>query len=210
MSDKDASNLLNENVSENTSTADLAKVLESIVSSNHETMLAFNEAMGRREELSIRIGKRTTQILRFGIMSILLISGLMFFLIQSLSKHIDTMAGNITQISTTMDNMDRSFTVVTQQLQSVNTTMGGLNDYIATMSQDIHSVPQMTVTMSKLQQSIDVMSQSINTMNGDMHALNYSTSGINQQFSTLIKQMGVMSYDVNQMSRPMKYFPFPD
>lgn len=194
----------------NISTADLARVLESIVTSNHETMLAFNEAMGRREELSVRIGKRTTQILRFGIMSILLISGLMFFLIQSLSKHIDTMASNITHISETMGNMDQSFMIVTKQLHRMDNTMSGLNQHIETMSQDIHSVPQMTVTMTKLQHSVDTMSQSINSMTGDMRALNYNTSGINQQFSTLIQQMGEMSYDVNQMSRPMKFFPFPD
>lgn len=189
---------------------DIAKVLETIIANNHETMLAFNEAMSKREALSIRIGKRTTQILRFGIMSILMISGLMFFLIQSLSKHIDTMASNITHISTTMGNMDQSFTLVTQQLTRMDTTMSGLNQYVKVMSQDIHTVPQMTITMHKLQKSIDTVNVSMSAMTGDMRALNHSTSGINQQFSTLIQQVGTMTYDVNRMSRPMKMFPFPD
>jgi uncharacterized protein YoxC len=207
---------MNENESKNNETnaklgaKEITQVLESIVITNHDTMLAFNEAMAKREELSIRIGKRTTQILRFGIMSILMISGLLFFLIQSLSKHIDTMASNITHISTTMGNMDQSFTLVTQQLARMDTTMTKLNQQVKVMSHDIHSVPQMSTTLNTLNQSIHSMGLSMNSMTGDMGALNHSTAGINQQFSTLIRQVGGMTSDVNKMSRPMNFFPFPD
>lgn len=192
------------------STQDVANVLESITANNHQALLMFNEAMEKREALSIRIGKRTTQILRFGIMSILMISGLMFFLIQSLSKHIDTMASNITHISTTMGSMDKSFTLVTQQLARMDTTMTGLNQHVNMMSQDIHSVPQMNSTLHQLNQSVETMGRSMKSMTGDMGVLNQSTAGINQQFSTLIQQVGKMTYNVNQMSRPMKFFPFPN
>jgi methyl-accepting chemotaxis protein len=191
-------------------TEDIANVLESITANNHNALLMFNEAMAKREDLSVRIGKRTTQILRFGIISILMISGLMFFLIQSLSKHIDTMASNITHISTTMGNMDKSFTLVTQHLARMDTTMTGLNQHISVMSQDIHSVPKISSTVHKLNQSIETMGLSMRSMTGDMHVLNQSTTGINQQFSTLIQHVGTMTRDVNQMSRPMKFFPFPN
>ncbi|RTZ64324.1 MAG: hypothetical protein DSZ29_05590 [Aquificaceae bacterium] len=187
---------------------DVSKVLQTIIANNHETMLAFNDAMSKREALSIRIGKRTTQILRFGIMSILLISALMFFLIQSLSKHIDTMASNITHISATMGNMDKSFSAVTQTLNHIDNTMGGLNSHIEAMRRDIHSVPQMTKTMQVLQENVADMDTSIVNMTGDMRALNQNTSGINQQFAILIQQMRMMTHDVNRMSAPMKMFPF--
>ncbi|HIO92272.1 MAG TPA: hypothetical protein EYG68_05425 [Leucothrix mucor] len=193
---------------EGLSTEDVSKVLQTIVANNHETMLAFSNAMSKREELSVRIGKRTTQILRFGIMSILLISALMFFLIQSLSKHIDTMASNITHISATMGNMDQSFSSVTQTLTHIDRTMGGLNTHIEAMRTDIHSVPQMTATMKALQTDVGSMNIAITTMNGDLRALNHNTSGINQQFATLIQQMRMMTHDVNRMSEPMKFFPF--
>jgi uncharacterized protein YoxC len=210
MSENKSKNNLNTVKLDSVGAEDIVKVLESIVANNHETMLAFNEAMGKRENLSIRIAKRTTQILRFGIISILMISGLMFFLIQSLSKHIDTMANNITDISTTMGSMDQSFTLVTQQLARIDATMTGLNQQITVMSEDIHTVPQMSQTMHELKKSVDVMGLSMSSMTGDMRVLNHSTAGINQQFSTLIQQVGRMTSDVNQMSRPMKFFPFPD
>jgi uncharacterized protein YoxC len=210
MSENKSKNNLNTVKLDSVGAEDIVKVLESIVANNHETMLAFNEAMGKRENLSIRIAKRTTQILRFGIISILMISGLMFFLIQSLSKHIDTMANNITDISTTMGSMDQSFTLVTQQLARIDATMTGLNQQITVISEDIHTVPQMSQTMHELKKSVDVMGLSMSSMTGDMRVLNHSTAGINQQFSTLIQQVGRMTSDVNQMSRPMKFFPFPD
>jgi uncharacterized protein YoxC len=210
MSENKSKNNLNTVKLDSVGVEDIVKVLESIVANNHETMLAFNEAMGKRENLSIRIAKRTTQILRFGIISILMISGLMFFLIQSLSKHIDTMANNITDISTTMGSMDQSFTLVTQQLARIDATMTGLNQQITVISEDIHTVPQMSQTMHELKKSVDVMGLSMSSMTGDMRVLNHSTAGINQQFSTLIQQVGRMTSDVNQMSRPMKFFPFPD
>jgi hypothetical protein len=58
---------------------DVLNVFSAIVKDNRQAMAEFNQAMQRREELSIRIGRRTTQILRYGVIGMLLINGILFF-----------------------------------------------------------------------------------------------------------------------------------
>ena len=73
------------------------------------TLRNFNEGMAHREQLSIRIGRRTTQIIRFGMLSMLMLGLALFYLIFILTKdfaaitiHMDDMSGNVNQMAKPM------------------------------------------------------------------------------------------------------------
>ncbi|QTR53222.1 MULTISPECIES: hypothetical protein [Thiothrix] len=134
---------------------DVLNVFSAIVKDNRQAMAEFNQAMQRREELSIRIGRRTTQILRYGVIGMLLINGILFFLVQSLSRHIHDMSNNIQTISTNVTEMERSFKLVNQQ-------MGVMNQSIGTMQASTQYINYhlgiMTGQVGMMSQDVDKMS----------------------------------------------------
>ncbi len=87
---------------ENNNTREVAEIVESAL---HE----FNESMAHREQLSIRIGKRTTQIIRSGMISMLTLGLALFYLIfiltrdfSAITEHMDDMSGNMHQMAKPM------------------------------------------------------------------------------------------------------------
>jgi hypothetical protein len=65
-----------------TDTNHLTEAVETI----RDAMREFHSAMRFRDALTLKIGKRTTQIIRFGMIAMILITASMFYLIYTLTS----------------------------------------------------------------------------------------------------------------------------
>ncbi len=68
-------------------------------------MADFNSAMKSREELSLRIAKRTTQLIRFTLVGLVVLGLAMFFLIWTLTSNMSSITDHMSVISEDMKSM---------------------------------------------------------------------------------------------------------
>ncbi len=99
---------------ENNNTGEVAEIVGN-------ALRDFNEGISHGEQLSIRIGRRTTQIIRFGMLSMMMLGLALFYLIfiltrdfsaislqvlnkqfTDMNRSIDSMAGNMHQMAKPM------------------------------------------------------------------------------------------------------------
>ena len=128
-----------------TSTRDIALIVE-------KTMEDFHEAMRLRDELSIRIGRRTSQIIRVGAITVSLLSLAIVYLTASLNKDMSRMLLRMDVMSTSVQKMEL---------------------HVAEMSQNMQSLPTMTTSVTAMQHEMQGMNQQIHWLNGNIGSMGH-------------------------------------
>jgi methyl-accepting chemotaxis protein len=168
----------------------------------------FNEGMAHREQLSIRIGRRTTQIIRFGMLSMLMLGLALFYLIFILTKDFSAITVHMDDMSGYMSNMNQNLTAVTKTLGRVDQAMGVLNNSVLVMPALSRSVDNMDMNLGALSSDLNSVVGHLEQMNGNVLSMAASMQILNNQFVDMNRTVGHMSGNVNQMAKPMKVFPF--
>jgi len=168
----------------------------------------FRKGMEYREQLSIRIGRRTTQIIRFGMTGMAILGLALFYLIFILTKDFSDIRKHMTEMSGYMYNMERDFSIVAGSITQVHKTMLVLNDNIMVMPEMNSSVGNMDTNLGVLSTDLHSMVEQIHYMNGNVSSLASNMQLLNNQFTDMNRSVGHMSGNVNQMAKPMKIFPF--
>ena len=163
--------------SQQSNVRELAEIVEN-------TMADFNDAMRKREEMSIRIGRRTTQVVRVGAVTVALLSVAVIFLTVALKEDMARMSKQMQQMTGYMQEMNTSISAMPEMSASVQE----MNLLMQDMSVSIKAVP--------------VISTSVQRMSTDMTAMNNQVHYLNQN-------IGSMRHNVDRMASPMKVFPFP-
>jgi uncharacterized protein YybS (DUF2232 family) len=88
------------------------KTSEEMVEIVSTAMKDFRESMEMTREMSIRIGKRTTQIIRMGMLSVFILGAVMTYLITTLAGDFGRMTENMVAMTGYMESMNGSFTDV--------------------------------------------------------------------------------------------------
>lgn len=128
--------------------------VQDIAASVEKTMADFLEAMRLRDDLTVRIGKRTSQIIRVGATTVSLLSLAIVYLTISLNKDMAIMVDRMDEISNTMKQMNASMASVPVMATSVGT-----------MS---HDVTEMTRQMHYLNGNVGSMGYDVNRMSAPM------------------------------------------
>jgi methyl-accepting chemotaxis protein len=168
----------------------------------------FREGMEYREQLSIRIGRRTTQIIRFGMMGLSILGLALFYLIFILTKDFSNITTHMTAMSGHMQQMERSFIKVAGTIEQVNSTMLTLNDSITVMPALDSSVSSMDDNLGTLSSDMHALVEQIQYMNGNVANMTGNLQLLNAQFTDMNRIVGGMSGNVHDMAKPMKMFPF--
>lgn len=134
----------------NNSPRQIAEIVEN-------SLREFNEGMAHRENLSIRIGRRTTQIIRFGMTSMLMLGAALFYLIYILTSDFAVIREHMEKMSIHMSSMDSNLTSVASDIGQVQGTLTAINENITIM-------PAMNSSVSN-------MDNSLITLSGDMHSM---------------------------------------
>lgn len=143
----------NSKVTKNGKNVEYADVNE-LAASVEKTMADFLESMQLRDALTVRIGRRTSQIIRVGAITVSLLSFAIMYLTASLSKDMVRMVDRMDEISTTMQSMNTSMTSVPAMAKSVGT-----------MSRDVNV---MTQQMHYLNSNVGSMGHDVNRMSSPM------------------------------------------
>lgn len=113
-----------------------------------KTMADFLKAMQLRDDLTVRIGKRTSQIIRVGAMTVSLLSIAIMYLTASLSKDMVRMVDRMDEIAITMKSMDTS----------------------------MHSVPAMATSVGTMSRDVNVMTQQMHYLNNNVGSMGYDVN----------------------------------
>ncbi len=187
---------------ENNNTREVAEIVES-------ALREFNESMAHREQLSIRIGKRTTQIIRSGMISMLTLGLALFYLIFILTRDFSAITEYMDDMTGFMGNMDKNFVVVAGTLTRVEQTLTVLNENIAVMPALGRSVGNMDSNLGSLSTDMHSMVGQLEQMNDSVVNMASSMHILNNQIADMNRAVGSMAGNMHQMAKPMKAFPFP-
>ena len=168
----------------------------------------FRKGMEYREQLSIRIGRRTTQIIRFGMLGLSILGLALFYLIFILTKDFSNITTHMTAMSSYMQQMEASFITVAGTIGEVNDTMQTLNESITVMPALNTSVRSMDGNLGTLSTDMHALVAQIEYMNGNVANMAGNLQLLNAQFTDMNRIVGSMSGNVHDMAKPMKMFPF--
>ena len=180
---------------------EVAEIMENAM---HE----FSEAMYHREQLSIRIGRRTTQIIRFGMFGLSVLGLIMFYLLYILTADFSRITSNMESIAERMMNMDGNFATVSEDMDHLRQTLTLMNDSIAVMPLMNNTVGGINDNLGALSGDLHAMLEQIDHMNGNVGAMTGSMQLLNRQLGDMNLNVGSMSGNMHQMAKPMKMFPF--
>ncbi len=130
-------------------------LMESIAKDNRTQMADFVEAMRLERDFSIRIGRRTTQIIRFSAAALVVIGTAMMALIVTLimhmsaitermddmTAHMASMRNNFDQVATNVNNMDYKIGMINGQFGTLTHQMGYMSRDVNTMSSPMRMMP---------------------------------------------------------------------
>jgi len=180
-----------------------------------KSMVEFHEAMKKREDLSIRIGRRTTQIVRVGAVTVGLLSMAVLYLTAALNSDMSKMSEQMEAITGYMQTMNASIGTMPVMSASVQ----DMNVLMRDMSSSIRAVPVMTASMQRMTASVQKMDALLENMAGSVSAVPVMSTSVqrmsadmtamNNQIHFLNQNVGSMGYNVDRMASPMKMFPFP-
>ena len=168
----------------------------------------FRKGMEYREQLSIRIGRRTTQIIRFGMLGLSILGLALFYLIFILTKDFSNITTHMTAMSSYMQQMEASFITVAGTIGQVNDTMQTLNESITVMPALNTSVSSMDGNLGTLSTDMRALVAQIEYMNSNVANMAGNLQLLNAQFTDMNRIVGSMSGNVHDMAKPMKMFPF--
>jgi methyl-accepting chemotaxis protein len=177
-------------------------------------MRDFREGMDSSHQLSLRIGRRTTQIIRMGLFSVLALAAAMFYLISILTADFGRITDKMVIMSETMDRMESHFADVTGKLASIERSMNAMTGSVLVL-------PDINSTLVNINQNTAAMSSDIHVMGGDLGEMQTDVSTISLDLGTMDRNVGGMNAAVQNMtgsvqhmtnrvrtiSRPMEMFP---
>jgi DNA-binding protein YbaB len=180
---------------------EVAEVVES-------AMREFNEAMKLREALSIRIGRRTTQIIRFSLIGMVLLMALMFHLILTLTSNMNDITKRMNSMAVYMDNMSKNFTSVADNVKAMRFSVDGMQEHIQVMGTMNLAMVSMKDSMLKMSGDMKNMNDNMAAMQKSMGRMSMDMGNMSYQFTSLTGYVGVMEQNVDRMASPMRMMPF--
>lgn len=179
--------------------AELAGIVENAL---HE----FSEAMRHREELSIRIGRRTTQIIRFGMFGLSVLGLIMFYLLHILTTDFARITSNMEVMSGRMTNLNDNFTRVSNDIGDLRQTLtrkladfpaDQLMNNLLAASQGINKL----ANSPELHQSIVSVNQAMDSVN---RILKSPDSGASiASLHTTLDDLGSLARNLDRRVEPM-------
>lgn len=171
-------------------------------------MREFRSGMEHREQMSIRIGRRTTQIIRFGMIGMGILGLALFYLIYILTKDFAMVTVHMEDMSGYMETMQVDMATMAGDIGTMQKTIVTLNDNITVMPAMNSAVSSMDGSLVNLSGDMHSMVEQIYAMNGNVADMTSNIQLLNRQITDMNVIMGYMSGNVNQMVKPMKMFPF--
>jgi len=165
----------------------------------------FRNAMDTRSDMTIRIGRRVTFIIRTSAIAFTLIACVMLFLVTVLSTKTQNIIETIVTMNLHLDQM-------TQDMSTMGQKMTQMEGHLQSMPLLTTEIALLTGSMTRIQQRTGGISDNMVSMEKSVYRMGEDTHQINQSFQHMDYQMDAMSHEMNQISKPMRsfndFFPF--
>jgi len=113
------------------------------------------------------------------------------------------------QLINTMPVMTQSVNQMSGDMDKIQASLDNINFNISVMPVMDDSINQMSANIFDMTGNMKTINNSITTMSNDIAKINYQLNTVNQQFIGLNEQVNFMGHNINDMSKPIKYMPFP-
>jgi hypothetical protein len=164
-----------------------------------EIAVKFRQILDQRFEMQLRVARRTTAIIRIGMISLGVMAVSMLFLVLTLTYQMTPMIAAV-------QTMNAHFT-------NISNNMVTMRDAIQEMDGNVAHMPAMATEMAQMQQSVremtgsmDTLAQRMRNLDGNMAGITTSVGRMTSTFAVMNQTVSGMNYDVNRMSGPMKTF----
>jgi methyl-accepting chemotaxis protein len=178
--------------------------LQAIIGENRDIMDRLN---GTLEGLETR-QSRSTGFLWASLLVPLLLSLLLLYLIYAISSQADSLPVGLQGENARMERMEESLTLMTTNLEEIQAAMLSINGYMQAISHGIGRLHEADSPLVSMDTHMVRLSDSMGQIESTISSLNRNTGELNSTMSYVAGQLGQMTHDVNQMSKPRMMFPF--
>jgi methyl-accepting chemotaxis protein len=178
--------------------------LQAVIGENRDVMLRLNETLA-----GLNHGQsRTSGFLWASLLVPLLLSLLLLYLIYAISSQAESLPAGLQGENMRMERMEESLTLMTTNLEEIQAAMLSINGYMQAISHDIGRLHEADSPLVSMDTHMVRLSDSMGLIESSISSLNRNTGELNSTMSYVAGQLGQMTHDVNQMSKPRMMFPF--
>jgi methyl-accepting chemotaxis protein len=178
--------------------------LQAIIGKNRDIMLRLNDTL---EGLNSKQGP-APGFLWASLLVPLLLSLLLLYLIYAISSQADSLPVGLQGENARMERMEESLTLMTTNLEEIQAAMLSINGYMQAISHGIGRLHEADSPLVSMDTHMVRLSDSMGEIESTISSLNRNTGELNSTMSYVAGQLGQMTHDVNQMSKPRMMFPF--
>lgn len=189
--------------------------LRSVAEIFEQSLRDFRRAMELRDALTIRIARRTTQIIRFSMISIILLMGSVFYLLYLLNSNVTGVNQDMNHVSHHMENISNNLVLVTDNIVSLKHSVDNVNYFLSVMpsvDESIHNIEtqmaKMNVKLASIDDRMYNLSNHLDNVNQSVISIDNNMLGLSADIASLNYQFSGLGYNVNRIAAPMKFFPF--
>jgi len=158
--------------------------------------------------LSLRVGARTTQIIRMGFLSVIIVCMAMFYLVYVLGNDFGKITENMVAMSENMKNMDQHFQKVSQRMESMDTTLKNMEKHVAYMPNMSHTMTNLNGNTNHMATDMSLLRNDLTHITEEMKNMSNQVGHMNSGIHSISRSVNQMTGSVETMSRPMDFFPF--
>jgi hypothetical protein len=118
----------------------VSELMEALLKENRAHMADFLEAMRLRDDFAVRIGQRTTQIIRFSLVALVVISVALIALMLTLIVHMTNITDHMNDMTGHIAGMHSDFNQVTVSVHNMDNRLGIINNQLGSLTQDVNTM----------------------------------------------------------------------
>jgi uncharacterized protein YoxC len=168
---------------------------------------SFDAIMALRTDLTLRIGKRVTQIVRIATLGLLILAIAMLYLISTLGNDMGLITKHMREMNDHMIIMRENFEIVAQRMQTMETSVKSMSVSITAMPAIAQDVAAMDETVRKMQKNMININGTLFAMRQSMTILSKDVEGMRLRFEDLTLSLNGIGNNVNRMTQPFQPMP---
>ena len=178
--------------------------LHAVIGENRDAILRLEETLSTHQQGE----NRASRIVWMSLMVPLLLSLMLLFLIYYVSNQAESLPAGLQGENARMLRMEESLTLMTTNLEEIQAAMLSINGYMQAISHDIGRLDAEDSPLVSMDSHMVRLNDSMGQIESSISSLDRNTGELNSTMSYVAGQLGQMTYDVNQMSKPRMMFPF--
>ena len=164
-----------------------------------EIASGFNHLLDQQFAMHLRVARRTTGLVRYGMVSLGVIGISMFLLLLTLSWWIKPMIDAVSK-------MNHDFTAIAEDMTVMKSAVLEMQVHVAEMPVMAAEMDLMRGNVRDITTSMDLVSRRMSNLDTNMASITQGVTRMAGSFGVMNQTVGVMGSDVNTLSGPMRIF----